>query len=100
MHHETTLLSDGGSQSYEAVPREDENVEVDEGTLSLWEIAAILSTAFSYGCVNSTLFLITLPIECERIERQYPIPKSVSLGIFVAIAGVTQLISPLFGMLR
>lgn len=88
--------------------------------LSLWTITFILSTAFAYGCIMTTLFLITLPVECDRIERQQQeqvqeqqmmaptiststtaavIPKSVALGCFVAIAGVTQLISPLIGML-
>ncbi|KAL7579170.1 hypothetical protein ACA910_011343 [Epithemia clementina (nom. ined.)] len=68
--------------------------------MSIWTIVAILSTAFSYGCIFSTLFLITLPVECERINQEHPtVPKSVSLGVFVAIAGVTQLISPLVGRL-
>ena len=72
----------------------------DTAELSLWVITCILSTAFSYGCIMTTLFLITLPVECERIEKQHPdIPKSVALGIFVSIAGVTQLISPFVGML-
>jgi Major Facilitator Superfamily len=66
--------------------------------LSIWEIICILSTAFSYGCILTTLFLITLPVECERIEAEHAtIPKSVALGCFVAIAGVTQLVSPLAG---
>jgi MFS family permease len=61
-------------------------------------IVAIVSTAFSYGCILTTLFLITLPIECERIHASVDtIPKSVILGIFVALAGVTQLVSPLIG---
>lgn len=78
-----------------------EDNEVDEEKLlSVFEISCILSSAFAYGCVMTTLFLITLPVECERIERQFPsIPKSVSLGFFVAIAGFTQLISPLAGHL-
>ena len=68
--------------------------------LPLWKIASILSTAFSYGCVFTTLFLITLPIECERLNIEHAnIPKSVALGVFVAIAGLTQLISPLIGRL-
>jgi hypothetical protein len=71
-----------------------------ERQLPLWHITCILSTSFSYGCIMTTLFIITLPVECERIEKQHPnIPKSVALGIFVAIAGVTQLVSPLVGML-
>jgi hypothetical protein len=69
-------------------------------------IVAILSTAFSYGCVFTTLFLITLPIECERISATprggddsniQHTSKSVALGIFVAIAGFTQLVSPIVG---
>lgn len=68
--------------------------------LSLWSIACILSTAFSYGCILTTLFLITLPVECERIHMSNPkIPKSVALGAFVSIAGITQLVSPFVGML-
>lgn len=44
--------------------------------------------------------MITLPMECQRINLQHPnVPKSVALGAFVAIAGVTQLISPLVGHL-
>lgn len=68
--------------------------------LDLWKIVAILSTAFAYGCIMTTLFLITLPVECQRIQREYPtIQKSISLALFVAIAGVTQLITPMIGML-
>lgn len=102
MEHQTTsLLSQTEDQRYETISPDDQNQGPTESeqSLSIGEITAILSTAFSYGCVNSTLFLITLPIECERIELQHPIPKSVSLGVFVAIAGITQLVSPLVGML-
>jgi hypothetical protein len=70
----------------------------DENDLPALQILCILSTAFSYGCIMMTLFLITLPIECERISRISGNPhKSVALGIFVVIAGVTQLVSPLIG---
>lgn len=76
--------------------------------MPLGNMAAILSTAFAYGCIMTTLFLITLPIECERIHDESVVrsrsngsgsstvtPKSVALGVFVAIAGFTQLVSPL-----
>lgn len=57
----------------------DESEDDEEKLLSVFEISCILSSAFAYGCVMTTLFLITLPVECERIERQFPgIPKSVS----------------------
>lgn len=68
--------------------------------LPLFEIAALLSTAFSYGCVMTTLFLLTLPVECKRIQYEHPsVQKSISLAVFVAIAGVTQLVTPLIGRL-
>jgi MFS family permease len=95
---ENRLLLQTNHQDYKTAT-ENNALRKSEECLSVWEISAILSTAFSYGCVNSTLFLITLPVECERIEKQTSIPKSVSLGSFVAIAGLTQLVTPLIGML-
>mmetsp|Transcript_12201 Transcript_12201/g.28963 ORF Transcript_12201/g.28963 Transcript_12201/m.28963 type:complete len:456 (+) Transcript_12201:404-1771(+) len=78
----------------------EKNETKEKELLSVWTIGCILSSSFAYGCIMTTLFLITLPIECERIEKQNPnIPKSVALGCFVAISGFTQLISPLIGML-
>lgn len=75
-----------------------EDVEDEDGReMPFYTIVAILSTAFSYGCVLTTLFLITLPIECQRISAGRGTPKSVALGVFVAIAGFTQLVSPLVG---
>ena len=101
----TTQNSNNGLDESSAVEsgngaKLDDHDEDKDDALTSWEIVAKLSTAFAYGCILTTLFLITLPLECTRIHKQHPsIPKSVSLGIFVAIAGVTQLISPLSGML-
>jgi len=89
-----------GSQDIRRILSKDQTNEEENGLLSAWTIACILSSSFAYGCIMTTLFLITLPIECERIEKQIPtIPKSVALGFFVAISGFTQLVSPLAGML-
>lgn len=101
---QSLLGSDRTEENYDATTNGDKENgphEVKEAPhLPLFNIVCILSTAFSYGCIMTTLFLITLPVECERIEKQHPnIPKSVALGIFVAIAGLTQLISPMIGML-
>lgn len=75
-------------------------VSEDEPSIPVWQIAAILSTAFTYGCIFTTLFLIVLPVECTRIQQEFHhVQKSVSLGAFVAIAGCAQLISPLVGMM-
>ena len=53
--------------------------EREQELLPIWTIVSILSSAFAYGCIMTTLFLITLPVECERIEAQFPsVPKSVS----------------------
>ena len=95
-HESTPLITNGdnthdgqSSQSYRTndVEKEDDDCRssslspvsaTKEGALSLWTIACILSTSFAYGCIMTTLFLITLPVECERIEEQHPtVPKSV-----------------------
>jgi MFS family permease len=60
----------------------------------------------------TTFFLLVLPLECRRIEEQLSrfetilqLPfyfignKSVALGMFAAIAGLAQLVSPLVGLL-
>lgn len=73
---ETKGLLKGGkdSQEYESVddswsPKDAEtDKENNDKFLSVWTICCILSTSFSYGCIFSTLFLVILPVECERIE--------------------------------
>jgi hypothetical protein len=92
---------DNGAQD---APTTNGNHRDDEAALrtvmSPLHIVCILSTAFAYGCILTTLFMITLPLECERIHLAHPsIPTSVALGLFVAIAGVTQLVSPFVGRL-
>ena len=73
--------------------------------MTSFSLVALLSTAFSYGCIMTTLFLLTLPIECQRIEQEtseyisVTIRKSIALGIFAAIAGVSQLVSPIIGLI-
>lgn len=90
-NNETTKTTSSSNQN-------NNNSTNETDYMAKWTIACILSTAFSYGCILTTLFLITLPVECERIHSSHPaLPKSVALGIFVAIAGVTQLISPVVG---
>jgi MFS family permease len=43
----------------------------------------------------SGYFLIILPIECNRISETQ---KALFLGMFIALAGVTQLVCPVIGM--
>ena len=63
-HQTSSLYSQTGKKGYDALNFSEEN-DGDEQTrsralgesekvLSVYEISAILSTAFSYGCVNST----------------------------------------------
>lgn len=79
---------------------EEDTKRINLKLLTTWEMICILSSAFSYGCIMTTYFIATLPVECERIQKGNPnIPKSVALGLFVSIAGFTQLISPLVGRL-
>jgi MFS family permease len=98
---EVPLVSSNGRDKYGTTTDEEDFVSTNQPKLlHFFEIVAILSTAFSYGCVMTTLFLITLPVECKRIQHEHPtVQKSISLAIFVAIAGVTQLVSPLIGRL-
>ena len=58
-------------------------------------ICAILSSAFSYGCIMSTLFLLTLPVECVRFSNDGN--SSLILGLFAALAGLAQLVTPVVG---
>jgi hypothetical protein len=100
---------EGGGSDYSDEPAEvttPTTYAAGDNGMPVVSIVAILSTAFSYGCVFTTLFLITLPIECERISTTprggddssiQHTSKSVALGIFVAIAGFTQLVSPIVG---
>lgn len=88
-----------GNPTYGTTAEEEEEPPAPR-QLHFVEIAAILSTAFAYGCVMTTLFLLTLPVECKRIQHEHPtVQKSITLAVFVAIAGVTQLVTPLAGML-
>lgn len=105
---EDALLVEQQHSRYSTIPLlpstttqpDNDSVSYTTTSLPIFNIVAILSTAFSYGCILTTLFIITLPIECERINIEHPdIPKSVALGVFVAIAGATQLVSPLVGRL-
>jgi len=83
----------------------DDLIQGENHNMSSLSICAVLSTAFSYGCIMTTLFLLTLPIICERIESEsavyygHTISKSMALGVFAVIAGLTQLFCPLVGMM-
>jgi hypothetical protein len=75
------------------------------GKMKHFAITAILSTCFSYSCMMTTFFILTGPIECQRIEDEtrkyysYTVSKSIALGGFAVLAGLAQLITPLIGLL-
>lgn len=107
---EAAIVDSRLSRNYGSVPASEYELSTatshnDMPLMSHISISAMLSTAFSYGCIMTTLFLLTLPIECQRIEQEsseyysYTIRKSIALGVFAAIAGLSQFISPLVGLL-
>uniref|UniRef100_A0A6T5V5W8 Major facilitator superfamily (MFS) profile domain-containing protein n=1 Tax=Leptocylindrus aporus TaxID=1398097 RepID=A0A6T5V5W8_9STRA len=63
--------------------------------LGVLQIMAILSGAFAYGGVMSTYFLLTLPSECSVFGDG----SSIALGVFVGIAGFSQLVAPIVGLI-
>mmetsp|Transcript_23846 Transcript_23846/g.34704 ORF Transcript_23846/g.34704 Transcript_23846/m.34704 type:complete len:627 (+) Transcript_23846:174-2054(+) len=82
----------------------------EEEKMNPLAMIAILSTAFAYGLIVTTTFLVILPLECARIEIDHITTtndtssslfysKSISLAFFVSLAGLTQLVSPIFGLL-
>lgn len=74
----------------------DYSIDIIGSTVSLGRIFAILSSAFAYGGVMSTYFLLTLPLECAVFGNGQ---SSIVLGIFVGAAGISQLISPIIGLI-
>ena len=60
-------------------------------------IAMMLSVAAAYGAIIGTFFLLTLPMECSRMSVDGSV-KSINLGIFIFVAGLTQLASPIIGL--
>jgi len=68
----------------------------DEQILPSYQIVGLLSTAVAYGCILSTLFLLTLPMECQSIADDSK-SSSLALSVLVATAGLTQLIGPVTG---
>ena len=66
--------------------------------LSFLKTLALLAFSFANGNLLSTYFLLTLPLESERIAGKEENLKSVYLGLFIAVAGITQLICPVVGL--
>jgi hypothetical protein len=101
---EVPLVSSNGHDKYCATA-DDDVVHVptirQPKLLHFVEIIAIYIDCFRVWLRQlTTLFLITLPVECKRIQHEHPtVQKSISLAVFVAIAGITQLVTPLVGML-
>jgi len=63
---------------------------------SLPQLLSTFSFCFANGLLLCTYFIITLPLESARISEDL---KSLYLGCFIAIAGLTQLMCPIIGML-
>ena len=64
--------------------------------LSLFMMVRLFAFAYGNGVLLSSYFIVTLPIESKRIS---PENSAMYLGGFVAIAGITQLICPIVGLM-
>eukprot|EP00659_Diplonema_papillatum_P018090 gene18090-27860_t len=58
-------------------------------------ICALTMFNFPYGCVCTTMGLFILPEEANRL---FPANKSLALGLFLLIVGISQLVCPLVGL--
>jgi len=64
--------------------------------LHICRMLGIFSFSFTNGTLLSTYLLATLPTEAERMDEGL---KSIILGTFIGLAGVTQLSGPIAGLL-
>lgn len=77
-----------------------ENSEADEEKLSLPRLLAMLAPAFSWGCLATTMVLLTLPLESQRIDESIPGVDNIAsifLALFIFLGGVTELLCPVMG---
>ena len=65
-------------------------------SLSFCYLFTLLSFAFSNGTLLSTYFLLILPIESAKLSVEL---KPIILGSFISLAGLTQLICPVIGLM-
>mmetsp|Transcript_22183 Transcript_22183/g.27101 ORF Transcript_22183/g.27101 Transcript_22183/m.27101 type:complete len:462 (+) Transcript_22183:150-1535(+) len=64
--------------------------------LSKLELVKLFNFAFGNGTLLSSYFIVTLPIESKRISQE---KSAAILGGFIFVAGITQLINPVVGLL-
>ena len=69
--------------------------DADLVKLTLSELAQLFCFAYGNGVLISSYFIITLPIEAKRISAEH---SAAILGGFILIAGITQLICPIVGL--
>ena len=69
-------------------------------TYSTFRICAMIAPGFSWGFVSTTMLLLTLPLECQRVGGTTDdSSSSIYLAMFIFLAGLTQLVCPLVGKL-
>jgi len=68
---------------------------VEKPQLTLMELAFLFAFALGNGSLIGSYFLITLPMEAKRMDKER---AAMYLGGFVCIAGITQLICPVVGL--
>ena len=79
----------------------EEEILYERKTYSTLRICAMLASGFSWGCVSTTMLLLTLPLECQRLgaDDKGDSSSSIYLALFIFLAGLTQLVCPLVGKL-
>lgn len=73
----------------------------EEKSLSILRIFAMLAPGFSWGCIATTMVLLTLPLESQRVNTSFNDTEgnitSLLLALFVFLGGVTELLCPVMG---
>lgn len=102
--NETTPLF----QVEKSVKNAEESTIPSKPRLPLFQVTCMLSLSLSWGFIVTTMVLLVLPLECERIsstmgaaefKEEDKATASLYLGLFVFLAGLTQLICPIVGKL-
>jgi len=91
------------------LPERDANQPGDESLsdkerIPFARLFAMLAPAFAWGAVATTMVLLTLPLECQRVASTFSgdpndNTSSLFLALFIFLGGLTELLCPIMGKL-